>query len=1308
MKRALVVGINCYLNSNLGRLNTPANDANAVAQRLHEMGFDEIRGLPSPRGETGLWVDPGRDSKVSKDELENDIDWLFAIEDSSNIPEVALLFFAGHGLRYVKGRKSQGFLATSSANPKEFDSKKWGVSLVDFRQILELSPVTQQIVILDCCHAGEVFNYKEAQEIDPGKSEIVTRCLMSACAASQSAFEPIEGQGEHSYFTATLLEGLQQPGLINTVTLSAYVKANFKYKLQNLRRNNSNSQDFYQDPDCRNRDGEILLIDPEAEPLPYTDIIETGFNPYKGLEAFQEADAPYFFGRSELTRDLVNLIHDKTFLAVSGSSGSGKSSVVRAGLIPELKKGSTFSETATWKIYEPFKPGDDPLGSLAQVLVDEKLSLEQVNAELAQGAKGLQRLISQTKRPCVLVVDQFEELFTPQCPNEARKSFLDCLCGAIAANSSSPLTKGGWGGSPSLTKTDDEESSLRVVITIRDDFLGKCAEHPQLLKLINTNKTNKEIVGPMNEAELREAISKPIQEVGRWKIPSDLQIQMLKDVQASPGSLPLLQYVLQQMVDRLYKFGQRLTVESYKDMGGVQEALQRQAEKVYKSLSDDQKKIAKSIFLELTQLVESTTPTARQVRKSQLTDLPPSPKQVETVLDQLEAARLIVTRELQARGNKADKITVVDVAHESLMSNWEQLKQWVKDENPEVKRQRDDIKKKAQDWEDKGKRREGLLRGLDLVEVEVFVRRYGETFPLSAVAQEFVRKSIRHQRTTRILSISAVVAVLTLVTGLWLNAQRQATIASLGEKAARAKNLLTTNEPLDGLVLMIQATGESQGKLQQVLRPVQDSLLSGIQTVREQNYLQGYHEGPVTAVSFSPDGEYIVSGSVDNTLRLWNGKGEVIHELRGHHDAVTAVAISPDGQTIVSGSEDNTLRLWNRQGEQIGILRGHQDSVYAVAISPDGQTIVSGSADNTLRLWNRQGEQIGVMRGHQGSVYAVAISSDGQTIVSGSEDRSVSLWNRQGEQIQLLLGHGNMVSAVAISPDGQTIVSGSVDNTLRLWNRQGESIGVMRGHQGSVLAVAFSPDGQTIVSGSLDNTLRLWNLQGEQIGVLHGHQLGVDAVTISPDGQTIVSGSGDNTVRLWNRQGEQIGILRGHQLGVFAVAISDDGETIVSGSNDNTVRLWNRQGESIGELRGLQYGVLAVAFSPDGQTIVTGSNDNTVRLWNRQGEQIGELRGHQSSVRAVAFSPDGQTIVSGSSDDTLRLWNRQGEQIGVLRGYQGLVNVVAISPDGQTIVSGSADNIVRLWNHQGEVIRELRGHQNVVFALAISKDGKTI
>ena len=1259
-RQALVVGINDYLFQH--ELRTPANDANAVAQKLMELGF-EVTGLPSASTQEAWRVH--QEKELLTHELEGAITKLFALNANVSIPETALLFFAGHGLRKEIGNFSKGFLATSRVDRKE----SWGFPLKELREILEKSPVKQQIVILDCCYAGELLNFDEA---DPGDGETISRCFIAACREFEPAYEPTTG--EHSILTEALLQGLQQEGFISNITICQWIETALKTRNQT--------------PICR-KWGEIVLRDPGLE-LP-EDPPDDCPCPYKGLEAFQEEDAKYFFGREKLTQTLVNRLRDSQLLAVLGISGSGKSSVVRAGLIPNLKQGKTLSESKTWKICAPFTPGDDPLASLAQVLVNEKLcTSEQATQELAKGAKGLHRLISPANAPCVFVVDQFEQVFTPSQDPAKRKQFFDCLLGAT--DSDSLRDKGGWGRSAT--------SPLRVIITMRADFLGKCAEYPQLAKLIETHQA---IVTEMKEAELREAIGKPAKKVN-WNIPPDLENLMVADVQKSPGSLPLLQDILKQLWHRR---SQRLTVQTYQDMGGVQKALQNRANKVYyQTLSSEQQAIARSIFLKLTQLLENSKPIARQVRKSELTDLPYPPEEVETVLEKLEAARLIVTSELEARGNPEEKIIVVDVAHESLISNWKQLERWVK-ENFDAKRQEEDIQKKTRDWADKGKRREGLLRGLDLAEVELFEREHSQTFPLSPLAREFVRKSIRQRRNSRLLGIGAVVTVFSVVTGLWLNAQRQATIANLRANAAQAQHLLSTPQPLEGLVLAIQATGESQGQLRRVMSSAQSSLLTGIQTTREQNRLRG-HQGGVNAVAISPDGETIVSGSWDDTLRLWNRQGEQLAVLRGHQSSVTAVAISPDGETIVSGSGDNTLRLWNRQGEQLAVLRGHQDWVTAVAISPDGETIVSGSWDDTLRLWNRQGEQLAVLRGHQDWVSAVAISPDGETIVSGSSDDTLRLWNRQGEQLAVLRGHQDWVSAVAISPDGETLVSGSGDNTLRLWNRQGEQLAVLRGHQDSVRAVAISPDGETIVSGSLDDTLRLWNRQGEQLAVLRGHQDWVSAVAISPDGETIVSGSGDNTLRLWNRQGEQLAVLRGHQSSVTAVAISPDGETIVSGSWDDTLRLWNRQGEQLAVLRGHQSSVTAVAISPDGETIVSGSWDDTLRLWNRQGEQLAVLRGHQDWVNAVAISPDGETIVSGSRDRTLRLWNRQGEQLAVLRGHQDWVNAVAISPDGETIVSGSRDRTLRLWNRQGEQLAVLRGHQSSVRAVAISPDGETI
>ncbi|CAG7852040.1 Ribosome assembly protein 4 {ECO:0000303/PubMed:16221974} AltName: Full=Notchless protein homolog 1 {ECO:0000250/UniProtKB:Q9VPR4}; AltName: Full=Ribosome biogenesis factor RSA4 {ECO:0000303/PubMed:19737519} [Serendipita indica DSM 11827] len=490
------------------------------------------------------------------------------------------------------------------------------------------------------------------------------------------------------------------------------------------------------------------------------------------------------------------------------------------------------------------------------------------------------------------------------------------------------------------------------------------------------------------------------------------------------------------------------------------------------------------------------------------------------------------------------------------------------------------------------------------------------------------------------------------------------------------------------------------------------------------------HTSRVTAIAFSPDGSRIVSGSDDETIRLWDAEtGQSLGEpFRGHTNSVTAVAFSPDGSRIVSGSWDNTIRLWNAEtGQSLGDpLRGHTNSVTAVAFSPDGSRIVSGSDDKTIRLWNAEtGQSLGdPLRGHTNSVTAVAFSPDGSRIVSGSWDNTIRLWNAEtGQSLgDPLRGHTNWVTAVAFSPDGSRIVSGSWDKTIRLWNAEtGQSLGdPLRGHTDSVTAVAFSPDGSRIVSGSWDNTIRLWNAEtGQSLGdPLRGHTNSVRAVAFSPDGSRIVSGSWDKTIRLWNAEtGQSLGDpLRGHTDSVTAVAFSPDGSRIVSGSWDNTIRLWNAEtGQSLGDpLRGHTNSVRAVAFSPDGSRIVSGSADHTIRLWNAEtGQSLGDpLRGHTNWVTAVAFSPDGSRIVSGSDDKTIRLWNAEtGQSLGdPLRGHTNWVTAVAFSPDGSRIVSGSGDKTIRLWNAEtGQSLGDpLRGHTNSVRAVAFSPDGSRI
>ncbi|KAJ6565680.1 quinon protein alcohol dehydrogenase-like superfamily [Mycena sp. CBHHK59/15] len=462
-----------------------------------------------------------------------------------------------------------------------------------------------------------------------------------------------------------------------------------------------------------------------------------------------------------------------------------------------------------------------------------------------------------------------------------------------------------------------------------------------------------------------------------------------------------------------------------------------------------------------------------------------------------------------------------------------------------------------------------------------------------------------------------------------------------------------------------------------------------------QKIFQGHSSG-VTSIAFSPDGVRIVSGSEDDTVRVWDARtGDIVAgPFEGHSDWVTSVAFSPDGARIVSGSNDHTVRVWDaRTGEIVaGPFEGHSKWVTSVAFSPDGARIVSGSWDQTVRVWDARTGKIvaGPFEGHSNSVTSVAFSPDGARIVSGSWDQTVRVWDARTGKIVAgpFEGHSNRVTSATFSPDGARIVSGSDDHTVRVWDaRTGETVaGPFEGHSNSVTSVAFSPDGARIVSGSWDHTVRVWDARTGEIvaGPFEGHSNSVTSVAFSPDGVRIVSGSWDHTVRVWDARTSEIvaGLLEGHSNWVTSVAFSPDGARIVSGSWDRTVRVWDaRTGEIVaGPFEGHDDLVTSVAFSPDGARIMSGSNDHTIRVWDaRTGEIVaGPFEGHDDSVTSVAFSPDGARIMSGSDDHTIRVWDaRTGEIVaGPFEGHSNSVASVAFSPDGARI---AGDSSVCLW-----------------------------
>ena len=493
-------------------------------------------------------------------------------------------------------------------------------------------------------------------------------------------------------------------------------------------------------------------------------------------------------------------------------------------------------------------------------------------------------------------------------------------------------------------------------------------------------------------------------------------------------------------------------------------------------------------------------------------------------------------------------------------------------------------------------------------------------------------------------------------------------------------------------------------------------------------FTPGGHTGWVYAVTVTPDGKRIVSGSVDCTIRIWDLETcEAMGKpIRGHQDVVRTVAVTPDGKRIISGSGDSIICVWDlKTGEPMGMpIGGHEYDVNAVVVTPDGKCIVSGSSDKTIRVWDLEtGKQIGkTIEGLESTVNAVVVTPDGKRIVSGS-GKIICVWDLEtGELIgKPIEGHKVFVNSIIVTPDGKRIVSGSADSSIRIWDLDtGEPIGKpIEGYVRFVHAVTVTLDGKRIISGSDDGTVRVWDLEtGEPIGrPIEGHVGRVNAVAVTPDGKRIVSGSDDRTIRVWDLEtGEPMGKpIEGYKNGVGAIAVTPDGKHFISGAEDSTIRVWDLETvKQIGRpIEGHVDSIYAIAVTPDGKRIVSGSKDNTIRVWDIEtGESMGKpIEGHKGWVNAVAVTPDGKRIISGSADRTIRVWDLEtGEPMGKpIGGYDGWDHAVAVTPDGKHVISGSDDRTIRVWDLEtGELAGKTIGRHSYVRAIAVTPDGKRI
>ncbi|MBW4546791.1 MAG: caspase family protein, partial [Symplocastrum torsivum CPER-KK1] len=1244
---AVVIGINQYVNG-IPALKTAVNDVRKIAHILETKYQYEVLRL------------------LDEDATGTQLRELFAAFEQQTLPlpdgsktqlhpdDRLLFYFAGHGIALDALDNADGPMGFLVPQDARMDNDNSLLPMKRLHDALLALPCRHLLVILDCCFAGA---FRWAGQRDAVRAQKMYReryerfisgyaqQVITSAADDEKAADSLYRFGQrsehegHSPFAELLLKGLSGEadfrcdGVITATELYVYIHGELG--------NTSAKQTPGFSQLKRHNKGEYIFPIPgfKANKLEEAPKLDEKANPYKGLESFEERDSDKFFGRKALIETLQDFVTNHPLTVVLGASGSGKSSLVKAGLIPQLKK-----QREQWRVLETIRPGESPFRALNQALEREKLPVfaipNQATDDLTSGdaskegnssdntlwyEQGLQNLSFNLvawrelypNSKLLLVIDQSEELVTLSRDEVVREMFLKGLERALKAFPD-------W---------------LRIVLTLRSDFEPQFRE----TALEPYWSGARFIVPVMTREELRQAIVEPATAKVMYFEPPKLVDDLIDEVVQMPGALPLLSFTLSELYLKYIKSvkeGKRnnraITQEDYEQLGGVARSLTQRADCEYEELKKRDlayERTVRHVMLRMV-AVGGGELARRRVLCNELEYPEPENARVKEVIERFVAARLLV------KGRDIKNQEYVEPAHDVLVRGWQKLLSWKQQEQESLILQRR-LTPAAFEW--KSQQQAKFLWNADpRLDLLKQVLNSNDNW-FNRVEAEFIRRSVQRRQNNSRRTIGIVTGVIASLSGLTIFAFIQLQFSLLREKAARVENLLNAT-PIDGLVLAIQAIDQNRSWMPwNILNPVKFSLLNAIQVNRERNIFTG-HTMFVRSVAFSLDGKMIVSASDDNTVRLWDLQGNPIGKpFQGHTRPVTSVAFSPDSKMIISASEDNTVRLWDLQGRPIRQpLSGHKLPVQSVAISPDSKMIVSGSEDGTVRLWDLQGKPIGKpFQGHTNAVWSVAISPDGKMIVSGSKDNTLRLWDLQGKPIrQLVPDKKSHVWSVAISPDGKVIASGRNDGIIHLWAISGKLIGqLVPDKTSAVLSIAFSPDGKTIVSGNYDNTVRLWNTSGKPIGQpLLGHIDTVQSVAISPNGKMIVSGSKDSTVRLWDISDPIGKPLKGHTDTAQSVAISPNGKMIVSGSKDSTVRLWNILGNLIGQpLQGHTDAVQSVAISPNGKMIVTGSDDKTVRLWNILGNPIGQpLQGHTGTVRAVAISPDGKMIVSGSDDKTVR------------------------------------------------------------------------
>jgi WD40 repeat protein len=1091
--------------------------------------------------------------------------------------------------------------------------------------------------------------------------------------------------------------------------------------------------------------------------------------PYRGLERFEERDHDIFHGRDAESTEILGLLRDHSAVAVFGDSGSGKSSLLQAGVAHRVREDGLL-DLPSWRIVS-FQPGAQPLLSLNETL----------------------STVAQAEEPTLLLVDPGEELFASTIPEDERQKVARFL----------------------LQTARLHQQQFRLVLAVRTDRLGPLLAMPGWSEWLRAYPLN-----PPAPANIKAIVKQPAydyrftfegsQHEGDPKDHRSL-VNLLFDDLAKLGDstdeaapLPLLEFALERLwYEAVQDDSSEFKIEHYLAIGRLGGAIAHHADMVYDGLpqttglGDEAKSLVERIFTRLVNVKGALTPRSRPDLEREGRN----PEMTRKVIDVLVRQRLLTIRAAPDAPGKP----LLALTHTALTKHWGKLKKWL-DSNQERRALREEFEEAAKTWSrgrpgfsphspsllpskraakrflDYGRKPDDALRDEQPAFVEALTAmiRWANMFQVGVIAVSG-------------LAILAVVLAIVAWQG-WGAAQSNAVQEAEQRKRAETEKKAAVEargvaEKAKEEANKSRGIAEEARKGEERQRGIAESLLYGRSL---EGVYSAWRENDIPrAARILQDCKPKLPPWDKQAPWEWRHLYHLCHAelltLQGHTGSVHGVCFSPDGKRIASASADQTVKVWDAQtGTEFRSLKGHTAPVYGVCFSPDSKRIASASSyweggieKGEVKVWDAESghEVLSLKKGHLTWVNSVAFSPDGKRLASGgivldgvNLKGGVKVWDAEsGREVLTLKWHAGSVTSVAFSPDGKRIASASMAWNLqkmqdafgevKVWDAEsGRELLSLKEHAANVTSVAFSPDGKRITTGcgstGKAGDVRVWDLQtGKEVLTLKGHTGPVTSVCFSPDGQRLASGSGEplssrlGEVKVWDaHSGQQLLTFKGHTQGVSSIAFSPDGRRLASGAEalrqPGEVKVWDaHSGQQLLLVRE-RTDLSAVAFSPDGKRIASAPDDKSyvasllrhilkervlnreVKVWDTEsGREVLALKGHTGWVMSVAFSPDGKYLGSGGSEgktlnEEVKVWDAEsGREIRTLKGrHTGVATSVAFSPDGTRLASGSGDFLnphkpgeVRVWDARtGKLVHTLQGHKSQVTSVAFSPDGRRI